>query len=205
EVVNLEATATEDGFEFGGWEGPVRDASSEKTDVKIETDTTVKAIFVKRATSSDTVDSSDGQDNTYFLPPGIDDDDIWRAESGKYYRGYFRDWIWTHTFSPPEGSIYSINSAQLKILAFDVDTHEVNYVYGDDVLLGSLDPNDDRWNETTIDLNAEALEKLTDGTMVIRIDISTEDTERLEDQTHWKMAIKSSALIVDYKVVTEGN
>jgi len=202
QIVALEAEETEPDYRFIGWIGPVADATSLKTSITITQDTSVKAVFAKSATYSGTVDSSDAQPGTYFLPPGIDDDSIWNAEGGKYYRGYYNDWSWTHTFSPPEPLPDIVDSATLEIEAFDVDSFESNKVYGDGVLLGQLEPRDDRWNVTTIEFNTEALEQLMDGTVDIRIDISTDNGE---NHTHWKLAIRSSTLTVNYSTITDDN
>ena len=203
-VVELVAAA-DPNHHFLHWTGPavddgkVGDPTSASTTVTITTDTSVMAVFKPDPnTVEDVVDSSDGQPETYFLPPGIDDDSIWNAENGKYYRGYFRDWGWTHTFSPPAVAPESINWATLKINAFDVDPARVHLIYGDGVLLGQLAARDDRWHSTTFDLGPDALAELMDGTMDIWMDIGTKSTV-------WRVALRSSALTVNYNPIIEGN
>ncbi|MEA3226551.1 MAG: hypothetical protein U9Q07_11425, partial [Planctomycetota bacterium] len=131
-------------------------------------------------------------------PPGIDDDSIWRAEDGKYYRNYFEDWGWTHTFSSPEAAPESINRARLTIEAYDVEPGARHLIYGDGVLLGELAERDERWRSTTFELGPDALAKLMDGAMHIWMDISIESTV-------WRVALRSSTLTVNYNATIEGN
>ncbi len=190
-VYPVELAAVPDAsYEFMGWEGPVADAASLTTTVVIEADTVVKALFRKVATYEDQSDSSDGQPDTYFLPPGVADDSIWRADNGKYYLGHTSDWGWTHEFGPA-AETESINWATLTIEAFDVDAAEVHRIYGDGILLGQLDVRDGRWRSTTFDLGAEAQAELMDGAMDIWMDIGPEGTSL-------NVALGSSTLAVNY-------
>jgi hypothetical protein len=144
----------------------------------------------------DIVDHSDAQAGTWFLPPGIDDGNIW---STPYYRGYFGDWGWTHTFGLPAPTAMkwaSIKSATLEIDAFDVDPTplEVDLTSGDGVFLGQLAPRDDRWKVTTFNLDAAALAELSDGTIDVWLDIGPYQTSK-------KVALRSSKLTVNYETI----
>jgi len=144
-------------------------------------------------TAVDVVDHSDAQAGTWFLPPGIDDDSIW---STQYYRGYFRDWGWNHTFSPPQLMPTTINWATLAIEAYDVDPtpSEVDLTSGDGVLIGQLDPRDGDWEVTTFNLAPVALSKLLDGTMDVWLDIGPDITSK-------KVALRSATLTVNYDTI----
>ncbi|NOR67102.1 MAG: hypothetical protein GQ528_07085 [Woeseiaceae bacterium] len=144
----------------------------------------------------DIVDHSDAQAGTWFLPPGIDDGNIW---STPYYRGYFGDWGWTHTFGLPAPTTMkwaTIKSATLKIDAFDVDPTplEVDLTSGDGVFLGQLLARDDRWKVTPIPLDATALAELADGTMGVWLDIGPYQSSK-------KVALRSSKLTVNYETI----
>jgi len=215
QIVELAATAEEPGHHFSRWIGPMSDESLklEQTTVEITGDTEVKAVFALEVTQEDTVDSSDGQENTYFLPPEFEDeDDIWSPEGMKYYRNHFGDWSWTHIFaSEPDPMPSAVNSATLEIEAWDVDSDEFNDIYGDNgdddgserVLLGTLAPGDEKWVKTKIDLNADALELLLGGKMRITIDVSAEKSDNENNYSHWRMAVRSSKLTVNYDIETE--
>jgi hypothetical protein len=144
-------------------------------------------------TAVDVVDHSDAQAGTWFLPPGIDDDSIW---STPYYRGYFGDWGWNHTFSPPEPMPTIINWATLEIEAYDVDPEplEVDLTSGDGVLLGELAARDDRWKVTTLDFGPDALNELLDGRMDVWLDIGPEPSS-------YKVALRSAKLTVNYDTI----
>ena len=144
----------------------------------------------------DIVDHSDAQAGTWFLPPGIDDGNIW---STPYYRGYFGDWGWTHTFGLPVPTAVrwaTITSATLEIDAFDVDPAplEVDLASGDGLFLTQLAPRDDRWKVTTINLDSAALAELLDGTMDVWLDIGPYQSTK-------KVALRSSTLTVNYETV----
>lgn len=144
-------------------------------------------------TAVDVVDHGDAQAGTWFLPPGIDDDSIW---STPYYRGYFDDWGWNHTFSPPEPMPTIINWATLEIEAYDVDPEpmEVDLMSGDGVLMGQLDPRDGGWNVTTFNLDATGLSELLDGTMHAWLDIGPYASA-------YKVALRSATLTVNYDTI----
>ncbi|HEC02488.1 MAG TPA: hypothetical protein ENI81_03030, partial [Phycisphaerales bacterium] len=200
DTLNIAATA-DAGYRFIGWSGDASGDAKTLT-LTVTSDMAITANFEEippeKVTFEDEVDSSDGQPETYFLPPGIDDDSIWNAEGGKYYRGYIHDWGWTHTFSPPEAAPASINSATLTIEAYDAEEGARHLIYGDGVLLGQLAERDDRWRLTTFELGPDALAELMDGTMEIWMDIGT-------GSTVLKVALRSSTLTVNYNAKTEGN
>jgi len=144
---------------------------------------------------ADIVDHSDAQAGTWFLPPGTDDGNIW---STPYYRGYFHDWGWTHTFGLPAPTAMTwatVKSATLEIDAFDVDPTplEVDLTSGDGILLGQLAPRDDRWKVTTFNLDTAALAELLDGTMDVWLDIGPYLSSK-------KVALRSSTLTVNYEM-----
>lgn len=136
----------------------------------------------------DTVDATDGQAGTYFLPASAS-----YADGAPYYRWYDEDWGWTHTFSPPEAMPGSINSATLEINAYDVDPLEVDRIYLDGVLLGSLTTGDGIWRVTTFNLSGAALTQLMDGTAAITMVIDATDTKK------YAVTLKSSKFTVDYE------
>jgi hypothetical protein len=144
-------------------------------------------------TAVDVVDHSDAQAGTWFLPPGIDDDSIW---STPYYRGYFGDWGWNHTFSPPEPMPTIINWATLEIEAYDVDPEplEVDLTSADGVLIGQLDPGDGAWNVTTFNIDPTGLSQLLDGTMDAWLDIGPYASA-------YKVALRSATLTVNYDTI----
>lgn len=136
----------------------------------------------------DTVDSSNVQPDTYFLPPSIP-----ASESpSPYYRFADEDWSWTHSFSPLPASIIS---ATLQIEAWDVDRGtpgigEFNMIFLDDVYLGILDTDYDRaWHTTTFDLGSDALDQLMDGTADIWMDIDS-----VQSPAIWAVTLRQSTL-----------
>jgi hypothetical protein len=158
-------------------------ASPTITYVEVHTETTAVNV----------VDHSDAQAGTWFLPPGIDDDSIW---STPYYRDYFQDWGWNHTFSPPELMPTTMNWATLEIEAYDVDPQplEVDLTSGDGVLLGELAAGDDRWQVTSLDFGPDALDELLDGKMDVWLDIGPYASA-------YKVALRSATLTVNYDTV----
>jgi hypothetical protein len=151
-------------------------------------------------TSVDVVDATTGQADTYFVPASVDDDTIWYADGGIYYRFYAKDWGWNHTFANPAdllpATIDKVNSATLAIDAYDVDKGEFDIISGDGTVLGQLDGKDDDWATTVLDLTGSALDDLLDGTMDIWMDIDSE-----HDYMKWAVALGSSTLTVDYETV----
>jgi len=151
-------------------------------------------------TYTDIVDATSGQADTYFVPASVSDDNIWNAEGQKYYRSYVQDWGWNHTFADPAAllpaTIDKINSATLAIRAFDVDPTplEIDLVSGDGVLIGQLDPRDDRWNVTTFNLGATELSKLLDGALDVWMDIGPQ-------YSGFRVALGSSTLTVNYETL----
>lgn len=155
---------------------------------------TITYVEVHTETSAvDVVDHSDAQAGTWFLPPGIDDDSIW---STPYYRGYFGDWGWNHTFGPPEPMPTIVNRATLEIEAYDVDPEpsEVDLMSGDGMLIGQLDPGDGVWNVTTFNLDPTGLSELLDGSVDVWLDIGPYATSK-------KVALRSATLTVNYDTI----
>lgn len=151
---------------------------------------------VTETTAVDVVDATSGQDNTYFVPAGIDDDDIWNADGGKYYRFNSGDWGWNHTFSPPELLPTTINWATLTIDAYDVDAGEMDVISGDGTVLGQLGGSDSAWATTVFNLAGSVLDDLLDGTIDIWMDIDS-----THDYQVWAVALGSSTLTVNYETV----
>ena len=151
-------------------------------------------------TSVDVVNATMSQADTYFVPASVDDDDIWDAESGKYYRFYAGDWGWKHTFANPAdllpATIDLINSATLTIEAYDVDKGEIDVISGDGLVLGSLDDYDGDWATTTFNLTGSVLDNLMDGTIDISMDIDS-----THNNTFWAVALGSSTLTVNYETI----
>jgi hypothetical protein len=151
-------------------------------------------------TSENAVNANTGQADTYFVPATVDDDDIWEADGQAYYRNYFQDWGWTHTFANPAdllpATIDVINSATLSIDAYDVDEGEYDVISGDGTVLGQLNSRDGNWATTVIDLSGPALDELLDGTIDIWMDIDS-----THDHIMWRVALGSSTLTVDYETV----
>lgn len=145
------------------------------------------------------VNAASGQADTYFVPAGVPDDNIWSADGGKYYRFYASDWGWNHTFANPAdllpATIDVINSASLAITAFDVDGGEMDVISGDGTVLASLTGRDDRWETTVIDL-APVLDDLLDGSIDIWMDIDSTN-----DHMVYAVALGSSTLTVNYETL----
>ena len=148
----------------------------------------------------DVVDATSGQTHTYFVPAGVDDDNIWNADGGKYYRFYFRDWGWNHTFANPAdllpATIDVVNSATLAIEAYDVDLGEIDVISGDGTILGQLGVGDDAWSTTVFNLTGAALDNLLDGSIDIWMDI-----DATHDHLVWAVALGSSTLTVNYETI----
>lgn len=152
-------------------------------------------------TGVDVVDATSGQADTYFVPAGVENNNIRYADGGKYYRFFDGDWGWNHTFVNPAdllpATIDVINSATLEIQAFDVDSPaEVDVISGDGSVLGQLSGSDDAWSTTTLNLTGSSLDDLLDGTMDIWMDIDSTHDSRM-----WAVAIGSSTLTVSYETV----
>jgi hypothetical protein len=143
-----------------------------------------------------TVDYSNAQADTYFLPPATN------PEDPLYYRIHDQDWGWRHTFSPPEPTPLSINWARLEIRGFDVDPEQYDLIKGDGDWLEAkhyLDCGyDEEWSTTTFNLNSAALARLMDGTLDIWQDIDSTHTTG-----YWAVTIESSILTVDYTTTPE--
>jgi len=156
-------------------------------------------------TVADTVNSSDGQSNTYFLPPGSSLSQI-TGPDAIYYRWWNEDWGWTHTFSPPNPAPLSINSATLTINAWDVHPNEVDYIYiGTDatgILLGRLQQtNIDDWGTTSFVLdinNSTLLTDLMDGDINIWMDIDSTNPYNMD---MWAVTLESATLTVAYEPI----
>jgi len=141
-------------------------------------------------TYSETVDATSGQSGTYFLPSGeIEYYPPW-------YRWYNDDWDWTHDTVNSGDVAGSINSATLQIRAYDVDPAEVDRIYADGVLLGTLIQGDGVWKTTTFNLDAAALAQLLDGTVEIKIDIDATSTK-------YAVTLEWAKLTVDYELYVE--
>ena len=153
-----------------------------------------------QVTAVDVVDATSGQADTYFVPASVDDDDIWDAEFGKYYRFYAGDWGWNHTFANPAdllpAMIDVINSATLSIEAYDVDKGEIDVISGDGLVLGALVDKDGDWSTTTFNLTGSALDNLMDGTIDISMDIDS-----THNNTFWAVALGSSTFTVNYETI----
>jgi hypothetical protein len=145
----------------------------------------------------DVVDYSNGGANTYFLPPVTDP-----KTDPPYYRWWDDDWGWTHTFSPPNPAPVSINWATLEIEAYDVDPGvdpEIDLIRGDGDWLEakhSLNDMDEAWKITVFNLDASALSRLMDGTMIISMDI---DSTHITDS--WAVTLRFSKLTVNYDLI----
>ena len=139
----------------------------------------------------DVVDYSDGQPDTYFLPPDV------YPTNPPYYRWYDEDWGWTHTFSPPNPAPASINWARLDIKAFDVNGDEYNLITGDGGWLETKHDLDHHhnmeWHTTTFTLDPAALANLMDGTLDTWMDIDS-----THDARTWAVTIEKSTLTVNY-------
>jgi hypothetical protein len=150
-------------------------------------------------TATDVVDATSGQDDTYFVPASVDDDEIMTADGGIYYRFYAEDWGWNHTFANPAdllpATIDAINSATLTIDAYDVDEAEID-VISDGTVLGQLNHADGDWSTTELDLPDAALDDLMDGTIDIWMDIDS-----AHDHIVWAVALGSSTLSVEFETL----
>ena len=167
----------------------------------IPTTTCVEIQEVRtQMTATDVVDATDGQADTYFVPGSVDDDDIWSADGGKYYRFYGSDWGWNHTFANPAdllpATIDVITSATLAIEAYDVDGAEIDVIYGDGTILGQLCGRDGGWATTTLNLPGSALADLLDGTMEIFMDIDSTNAHMV-----YAVALGSSTLTVNFETL----
>jgi len=153
-------------------------------------------------TVADMVDSSDGQANTYFLPPGSSLGKIEPHPDAIYYRWWDEDWGWTHTFSPPGPAPASIISATLAIKAWDVDSpSEVDIILGGSssgTNIGSLQGGDDQWSTTTLNLTSDLFADLMDGDIDIWVDI---DSTNPYDMDMWAITLESSTLTVTYEPI----
>lgn len=153
-------------------------------------------------TVADMVDSSDGQSNTYFLPPGSSLGQIAPHPDAIYYRWWDEDWGWTHTFSPPGPVPASIISATLAIKAWDVDSpSEVDIILGggsSGTNIGSLQGGDDQWSTTTLNFTSDLFADLMDGNIDIWVDI---DSTNPYDMDMWAITLESSTLTVTYEPI----
>jgi len=153
-------------------------------------------------TVADVVDYSDGQSNTYFLPPGSSLGQIEPHPDAIYYRWWNEDWGWTHTFSPPGPAPASIISATLDIRAWDVDSpSEIDIVLGGGTSgtnIGTLQGGDEQWSTTTLNLTSDLFADLMDGTINIWMDI---DSTNSCDMDFWAVTLSSSTLTVTYEPI----
>ncbi len=149
-------------------------------------------------TITDTVDSSDGQANTYFSSTPTDTDSA-RPSSTDTYRWWNEDWGWTHTFSPPGPLPASIISATLEINAWDVDLpSEIDIMLGggsSGTNIGSLQGGDDIWTTTLLTLTPDLFTDLMDGNIDIWMDIDSANTLNMD---MWAVTLESSRLTVTY-------
>lgn len=147
-------------------------------------------------TVSNMVDSSDGQDWTYFFP--YDETDPRRNDS-PWYRYWDDDWGWTHTFSPPNPTPASIISASLDIRAWDVDSpSEIDIILGSGpsgTVIGTLTGEDDKWSTTNLPLSSDLFADLMDGDIYIWMDIDSTNPFGMD---MWAITIASSTLTVTY-------
>jgi hypothetical protein len=147
-------------------------------------------------TVADMLDSSDGQSNTYFLPPGSSLGKIAPHSDAIYYRWWDEDWGWTHTFSPPGPAPASIISATLAIKVWDVDSLDI--ILGGNSNIGSLQGGDDQWSTTTLNLTSDLFADLMDGDINIWVDI---DSTNPYDMDMWAITLESSTLTVTYEPI----
>jgi hypothetical protein len=141
-------------------------------------------------TYTETVDSGSGQAGTYFYPGGIEE------YMYPYYRWYNQDWGWSHDTINSGDIVDSINWATLEIKAYDVDPAEVDRIYADGVLLGTLVTGDGVWKTTTFNLSAAALAELMDGTVAITMDIDATGTS-------YAVTLEWAKITVDYELYVE--
>ncbi len=147
-------------------------------------------------TVADMLDFSDGQSNTYFLPPGSSLGQIAPHPDAIYYRWWDEDWGWTHTFSPPGPAPASIISATLAIKVWDVDSLDI--ILGGNSNIGSLQGGDDQWSTTTLNLTSDLFADLMDGDINIWVDI---DSTNPYDMDMWAITLESSTLTVTYEPI----
>jgi len=151
-------------------------------------------------TVSDVAQAPEG----YFLPSGGPPPYPWEAPWYRYDdTGGSGDWGWTHTWTEPADSL-GILSATLAIDAYDIDLEgyafpEFDLIYGDGILLGSLDGVNSDWAVTTFTLTGSALTALADGELDVWMDI---------DSTHpgqhvWALTLRTSTLSVTYQLPDE--
>jgi len=152
-------------------------------------------------TTMDTVDSSNGQANTYFSSTPTDIDSA-RPSSTDTYRWWNEDWGWTHTFSSSGPTPASIISATLEIKAWDVDSpSEIDILFGGGpggTTIGALQGGDDIWTTTILTLTPDLFADLMDGNIDIWMDIDSENTLNMD---MWAVTLESSKLTVTYNPI----
>lgn len=122
--------------------------------------------------------ASDPPAASWFLPAGDSPGYI-----PPWYRYGFQDWGWDHgvTYPPdpcPCGSgVFSFVSGSLTVYAWGVNDNDPTLIYGDGVLLGSLQsqpPGMNTWTTTTFNLSPAFLQSyLSDGALDVWMDIDT--------------------------------
>lgn len=136
---------------------------------------------------TDTIDATDGQAGTYFVPT-----DAQKYDS-PYWRGRDQDWGWTH--NPIAGTGFT--TATLNISAFDVDYSSgerdaISIVTGGGIFLGYLAGSNNSWAFTTFNLTPllPALETEINAGLQIFMDIDA-------NRTGWLVTLAKSSLSVD--------
>jgi hypothetical protein len=158
----------------------------------------VGSVNAAETTVTDIAQAPEG----YFLPTGE------QPYNSPWYRyndtGGSGDWGWTHTWTAPEDNL-GILSATLVIEDYDIDDDpdiafpEVDLIYGDGILLGTLTGVNSDWDVTTFNLTGSALAALADGELDVWMDIdSTNPGERV-----WAVTLRTSTLSVKYQMPDE--
>lgn len=144
--------------------------------------------------TTETIDSTSGQANTYFSSTPTDTDPT-QPSATDTYRWYNEDWGWTHTFDTTLGTV---NSATIDIMAWDVDDDdpdpEVDTISADGQDLGVLEGDTDIWTVTTFTLDVTGISNLeADGVLNMNLDIDTSHSVN-----YWAVTLEYSTLTVDY-------
>ena len=132
----------------------------------------------------------------WFLPSGTSPTDY------PYYRGYDKDWGWTHEVDLGLGPI-TIFSITLTIDAYDVDIDAPDSIKEYDMIkvggsnVGNLQGESDKWYVTTYNINPSKL-TINDGigTLDVWMDISTAEGSTYKN--YWFVTLRNATLTVDY-------
>jgi len=166
------------------------------------TDNEITEISIAAASSESTVDNGDG---TYTYTQIVDEDStpphyVQPSAGGfEIYSWWNEDYGWNHTFDMCNDPNISINSVQLEIRAWDVDSEpshgwegEYDHITADGVDLNPvyLQGHNDEWSVTTFDVDPALLTDDCTLNVFMDIDIHTEDD--------WATELDKSKLIVNY-------